>query len=141
MDQNSVVDILKMMGQGSGMQDRTRLWSQMGGQGAYKGSQVQNDAMRKYLNQRSAPKTPPPGLFNTGFQPQMMPRNPASQFQPPTNAPQSRGKGDILRDMIQTVSQLAQQNPKDPMIGLYQQFIRSKIQEMSQQTEQMALPL
>ena len=134
MDQNSVVDILKMLGMGSGMQDRTRLWSQMGGQGKYQGSQVQNDAMRKYLNQRQAPKTPPAGLFNTGFQPQVMPRNPAEGFQ-------TRGKGDILRDMIESVSQLAQKNPKDPMIGLYQQFIRSKIQEMSQNTEQMARPL
>jgi len=131
MDSNSVVDILKMLGMGSGMQDRTRLWSQMGGQGAYKGTQVQNDAMRKYLNQRQAPKQAPKGLFNTGFQPQVMPRNPMEQFQ-------SRGKGDILRDMIESVSQLAQKNPKDPMIGLYQQFIRSKIQEMSNQTEQMA---
>lgn len=134
MDSNSVVDILKMLGMGSGFQDRTQLWSQMGGQGTYKGSQVQNDAMRKYLNQRSAPKTPPPGLFNTGFQPQVMPRNPVDQFQ-------TRGKGDILRDMIESVSQLARKNPKDPMIGLYQQFIRSKIQEMSNQTEQMAAPL
>jgi len=134
MDNNSVVDILKMLGMGSGMQDRTRLWSQMGGQGKYQGSQVQNDAMRKYLNQRETTKQPPKGLFNTGFQPQLMPRNPVEQFQ-------TRGKGDILRDMIESVSQLAKKNPKDPMIGLYQQFIRSKIQEMSQQTEQMARPL
>jgi len=134
MDSNSVVDILKMLGMGSGMQDRTRLWSQMGGQGAYKGTQVQNDAMRKYLNQRESTKQSPKGLFNTGFQPQLMPRNPAEGFQ-------TRGKGDILRDMIESVGQLAKKNPKDPMIGLYQQFIRSKIQEMSQNTEQMALPL
>ena len=131
MDSNSVVDILKMLGMGSGMQDRTRLWSQMGGQGKYQGSQVQNDAMRKYLNQRQAPKQAPQGLFSSPVQPQMMPRNPAEGFQ-------SRGKGDILRDMIESVSQLAKKNPKDPMIGLYQQFIRSKIQEMSNQTEQMA---
>ena len=131
MDQNSVVDILKMLGQGSGMQERTRLWSQMGGKGRYQGSMAQNDAMRKYLNQRQAAPKIPEGLFNTGFQPEVIPPNPANQFK-------QRGQGDILRDMIDAARQLAQKNPKDPMLGLYQQFIRSKIQEMSQNTEQMA---
>ena len=124
MDSNSIVDLLKSIGQDSSFQNRKRIWSSLS-QEKYTGSQKQNDMLRQsMLSQQSLPS-----LFSVPWQPQVMPQDPRT-------IGQGRSKADILRDMIDAVRLLAQKNPKDPMIGMYQQFIRSKIGQMESELPQ-----
>ena len=131
MDRNSVVDLLKSLGQDASFQNRQRMWSQAG-QGQYTGSQQQNDALRQFLTGKRVAPAAVPSLFanpNAGYQLPLMPQDPRTQFQ-------GRGKAEILKEMISALSELVQRNPKDPMIGMYRQFIRSKLAGMEQEIPQ-----
>ncbi len=132
MDRNSVVDLLKSLGQDSSFQNRQRMWSQAGS-GQYTGSQQQNDTLRQFLTGRKATPTAVPSLFsnpNAGYQLPLMPQDPRMMGQ-------GRGKAEILKEMIEKVSALARLNPKDPMIGMYRQFIRSKLGQMEEEIPQL----
>ncbi len=128
VDVNSVVDLLKALGQDSSFQGRGQLWSQVG-KGQYKGTQQQNDALRTFLKGKKAAPPAVPSLFSAPYQPQMMPRNPQAGLE-------GRPKAEIMKEMISALSQLIQKNPKDPMIGMYRQFIRSKLGQMEQEIPQ-----